>query len=83
MMARVLKAIARKLLPHDTLSAFRWYRKECGGFWCHSEVMGWEKKHDWVAKLDIELCITDPELYNGGKDIEDYRPKVKPLGEKP
>lgn len=72
---RRLERFVGRLFSHEFQSRFRWYRKQCGGFWCHSEVMGWEKRHDWVAKLDIELCATNPELYDDGKDIEDYRPQ--------
>ena len=68
-----LKRLVVRLFPHYFLTNFRWYRKHLGGFWCHSAVFGWERRQEWVAKLDIDLCRSNPELYHDGADMDDYR----------
>lgn len=75
-MNETFRRLARRWLPQDWLVNCQWYRQEQGGFWCHSKVMGWVQRPDWVAESDLALCRTHPEMYNHGRDIEDYREKL-------
>lgn len=79
-----IKAAARRaltqLLPAEYLSNFRWYRRQQGGFWEHSDRLGWRKiEQDHVINLVLYHSKRLPKLY--GKDIEDYRAAAVAIGE--
>lgn len=66
---RVLKSV----LSEDSLCAFQWYRRERGGYWTRSKVLGWRTLPDWSADMDLDYSKKAPELYRNGLDVEDYR----------
>jgi len=69
----LLRRMAAATFSEDRLSGYRWYREQRGGFWCHSRRLGWQQRNDVTAQHDIECCKHLPELYDNGRDIEDYR----------
>lgn len=67
-----IKAFLTEHLPYEILKQFRWYRKQIGGFWVNSCVMGWQRRPKWIIDNDLNCFKHSPELYNFGRDIENY-----------